>query len=178
MSERKVAETRVAIAGAGLMGRWHADAAARAGGRVVGVCDPNYEAAASLAKRAAATHVEMDLDTLLAKATPDVVHICTPLLSHAQLSERALLASADAIVEKPLAASAAETARLLALAREHAGYGERGGERARVDGVAFALRGGRGREAAPLVGVEVARARGDRHAAAQPRRARHLCVSA
>ena len=46
------------------------------------------------------------------------VRACTPLESHADLSERALLAGADVIVEKPLAYDAARTERLLALARE------------------------------------------------------------
>jgi len=118
VSERGNEATRVAIAGAGLMGRWHADAATRAGGRVVAVCDANREAAQSLARRAGATCVETDLGALLANATPDVVHICTPLESHSELSERALRASADVIVEKPLAGSAGETERLLALAQE------------------------------------------------------------
>ena len=118
MSQGGDAAPRIAIAGAGLMGRWHADAASRAGGRIVGVCDSDRATARSLATRVAAAHVETNLDALLAAATPDIVHICTPLESHASLCERALVAGADVIAEKPLAEDAGTTERLLSLARE------------------------------------------------------------
>ena len=109
---------RVAVVGAGLMGRWHADAATRAGGEIVGICDSNREAARALATRMKVRCFEGTLDDLLAKTKPDVVHICTPLGSHRDLSERALMADADVIVEKPLASDAGETEGLLTLASE------------------------------------------------------------
>lgn len=109
---------RVVIAGAGLMGRWHAHSAARAGGRVVGICDTNLEAARALAAQLKTRCAENELQTVLAQVAPDVVHVCTPLESHAELCERALRAAADVIVEKPLAASAQETQRLWQLATE------------------------------------------------------------
>jgi predicted dehydrogenase len=42
---------RAAIVGAGLMGRWHAHAAQRAGGHLVGIVDIDESAAVRLSKR-------------------------------------------------------------------------------------------------------------------------------
>ncbi|MGH7570233.1 MAG: Gfo/Idh/MocA family protein [Gemmatimonadota bacterium] len=106
---------RAAIIGAGLMGRWHADAAIRSGGRVVAVVDPRTERVRALAARGtvqAPSIAEVDL------AAVDVAHVCTPTASHADLARSVLLAGCHAIVEKPLAAGAAETDDLLELAGE------------------------------------------------------------
>ena len=64
-----------------------ADAAARLGGR-----------------RAAASAAE-----LIASADVDVVHVCTPNLTHAELAAAALEAGKAVICEKPLATSTGET---------------------------------------------------------------------
>ncbi|HET9582145.1 MAG TPA: Gfo/Idh/MocA family oxidoreductase [Gemmatimonadota bacterium] len=108
---------RTAIVGAGLMGRWHADAAVRSGGRVVAVVDLRPERARALAAAtgvapAASSLAEVDL------AEVDVVHVCTPTPTHAELARSILMAGCPALVEKPLAADAAETEGLLKLAEE------------------------------------------------------------
>ncbi len=105
---------RVAIVGAGAMGRWHADAARRSGGTVVAVVDHHLDAARTLAGDDAAAH------TTLAAAlkTPlDVVHICTPLAAHLPLAIEALQAGCHVIVEKPATATLAEATTLMATAR-------------------------------------------------------------
>jgi len=111
-----VAAVRVAIVGAGLMGRWHASAAARAGGRVVAVVDPNQARADRLASefRGACAFAEIapSLDAV------DVVHICTPAETHVPIAHVAIGARRHVLVEKPIAATAAETADLLARAAE------------------------------------------------------------
>jgi predicted dehydrogenase len=119
VSESSVPEpsspVRAAVAGAGLMGRWHARELTRAGGALVGVLDRDPAAARAVAgKLAVAT---TDLDELLATG-PDVVHVCTPLDAHAEQVERALTAGAHVLCEKPLAPDAAGTERLLGLARD------------------------------------------------------------
>ena len=60
---------RFAIVGAGLMGRWHADAGVRAGGRLVAICDPDSEAARELAGRRRQISLHSQLAPLLAIVT-------------------------------------------------------------------------------------------------------------
>jgi len=94
------------------MGAWHAHAVRRAGGRLLGVVDPQTSRAAALARRHRGAEVFADLPTALA-AGPDVVHVCTPSASHVPQVEAALAASRHVLAEKPLAPTAAETERLL-----------------------------------------------------------------
>ena len=108
---------RIAIAGAGLMGRWHACFAQRAGAQVVAVADPDQTAASTLARRHGAA-VFNDLPAMLASTCPDAIHICTPLASHMPLALQAVEAGVHVLVEKPLTATAAQTQALLARAEE------------------------------------------------------------
>jgi predicted dehydrogenase len=107
----------VAIVGAGLMGRWHADAARHAGARVALVVDPDAAKADALARRHAGCRSAVDLASVLDGV--DVVHVCTPTPSHAALARTAITAGRHVLVEKPLAATAADTAALLAEAAAH-----------------------------------------------------------
>ena len=102
---------RVAIVGAGLMGRWHAAAAARAGGLVVAVVDADPGRAARLARRHRARVT--DLPQLLAGRAVDAVHVCTPLDTHAAVVAAVIDAGLPALVEKPLARDPDETETLL-----------------------------------------------------------------
>src|SRR5262249_46290213 len=108
---------RAAIVGAGLMGRWHAYYSRQAGGVVSAVVDPKQSAATALRARCPNARVFADLSDCLSSCALDVVHVCTSAPTHAQLTEAALVAGKHVVVEKPLAESAAETARLLELAR-------------------------------------------------------------
>lgn len=99
---------RVAIAGAGLMGRWHAHAARRAGARVVAAADPDTARAAGLAPAA-----YPDLVALLAATRPDVLHLCTPTATHGPLVRLALAQGVHAFAEKPLATDLTETRALV-----------------------------------------------------------------
>lgn len=92
------------------MGRWHAAAAAAAGGALTAVADPAPERAAALG----APWSFASLGDLLESGLPlDVVHVCTPLASHESLVREALGAGLHVIVEKPLGADAESTAGLL-----------------------------------------------------------------
>jgi predicted dehydrogenase len=108
---------RAAIVGAGLMGRWHAYYSRQARAVVSAIVDPKQSAAANLLARFPDARVFADLADCLSAVAVDVVHICTRLESHGQLAETALAAGSHVLVEKPLTESAAETARLLDLAR-------------------------------------------------------------
>jgi predicted dehydrogenase len=103
----------VAIIGAGLMGRWHAAAAARVGADVTLVIDPDDGRATRLAHRYGATVTDL---TAVHGEVVDVAHICSPLATHAAITRRVLSGGVAALVEKPLAATARETDDLLALA--------------------------------------------------------------
>ncbi|MEO6529186.1 MAG: Gfo/Idh/MocA family oxidoreductase [Gemmatimonadaceae bacterium] len=108
---------RVGIVGAGLMGRWHADAAQHVGSQVVVVVDADAKRASALSRRlhgrpAAAT----DLGQAIREQRVDVVHVCTPLASHETLAREAMLAGAHVLLEKPLTPDGPSTERLFALA--------------------------------------------------------------
>jgi len=114
--ERRTQPVRAAIAGAGLMGRWHADAARRAGARVVGIADLSFEAAERLARKYPGARAYSTTDEMLRVAEIDALHVCTPVPAHAAAAERAVERGIDVLIEKPLAPDARETERLLDLA--------------------------------------------------------------
>lgn len=109
---------RAVIVGAGLMGRWHAEAAARAGAAIALVIDRDGQRAQRLARRfgaATATALAPFADV----GEPTVVHVCTPSASHVPLTRDALEHGAHVLVEKPLAEEPADAEALLALAARH-----------------------------------------------------------
>lgn len=109
---------RCAIVGAGLMGRWHARAARRAGVEVAFVIDAEHGRARRLASflQLPASAATTSLADALRPDACDAVHICTPLDTHTDLARESLEAGRHVLVEKPLTDSAGETANLLALA--------------------------------------------------------------
>jgi len=109
---------RTAIIGAGLMGRWHAAAAHRIGARIVSIADPDLDAAEALARRHRGARVYRHAEELLTGDGIDIVHVCSPSTTHADIIERAIDASVHALVEKPLTETAATAARLLQRATE------------------------------------------------------------
>jgi predicted dehydrogenase len=98
------------------MGRWHAHYAARNRAQVVAIVDPDPMAANRLRSSFPAAVAFTDLATMLAAVTPDVVHICSPGQTHAELVTAALQRRVHVIVEKPLASDAKQTRRLLDMA--------------------------------------------------------------
>jgi predicted dehydrogenase len=105
---------RGAIVGAGLMGRWHADAIARSGHIVAAVVDPDGARADALASRYPQAR---GASRLAAVEAVDVVHVCTPLATHVAVAREALGRGCHVISEKPLAPSATETRDLIDLAQ-------------------------------------------------------------
>lgn len=108
---------QIAIVGAGLMGRWHSQAATRIGGRLSAIIDTDQEAARSLSHRYLSAQFFPSLTDCLAVTPPNVVHICTPLSSHSNLIAEALRAGCHVLTEKPLTDTLAKTKDLLALAK-------------------------------------------------------------
>jgi predicted dehydrogenase len=103
---------RAAVIGAGLMGRWHAHAIRRAGGRVAVVIDRDERCAETLGRRFGARWS----CSLTEQTEVDVVHVCTPLESHEDYVRRSIALGKHVLVEKPLTATAAVTESLLAAA--------------------------------------------------------------
>ncbi|MEM8788130.1 MAG: Gfo/Idh/MocA family oxidoreductase [Pseudomonadota bacterium] len=104
---------RIALAGAGLVGRQHAAALAAAGLELAVVADPD-PAARDWAAARGVDWVET-VEAALARA-PDGLIAATPTALHARHAGAAIAAGVPVLVEKPLAESAAAAAPLVAAA--------------------------------------------------------------
>ncbi len=113
------AKIRAGIVGAGLMGRWHAQAAKKAGGEVVAIADRDERSAARLISDFPSAKDYGSLEEIINRKSLDVLHVCTPLSSHRTIAEFAIKAGINLIVEKPLAQTASETICLYGLASNH-----------------------------------------------------------
>ncbi len=111
---------RVGILGGGFMARVHRTAARDAGGEFRAVATGSAAGGRQAADQLGAGRAEADSAALLAADDIDVVHICTPNATHADLALRALEAGKHVICEKPLATNAAD-ARELARAADSLG---------------------------------------------------------
>jgi predicted dehydrogenase len=114
------AKLRAGIIGTGFMGSVHAHAVRAAGGEVSAVAGSSRAsgeaAAAGLGARTAAESPE----ALIGRNDVDVVHICTPNATHADLARKAIAAGKAVVCEKPLATSVEDARELTDLA-ERAG---------------------------------------------------------
>jgi predicted dehydrogenase len=108
---------RAAIVGAGLMGKWHADAVKKIGGVVAIVADTDPSRAYNLAHELGAASTG-SVGGALSADLVDVVHVCAPPSDHRAIVRSALVAGLHVICEKPLAETAAGTAELYAMASE------------------------------------------------------------
>lgn len=103
---------RAGIAGAGLMGYWHAWAVKRTGGSVSAVMDIDQEAAKRLAKSHSCAKTFSDVEQMLNSVKLDVLHICTPPSTHYRIAELAIAAGINLLIDKPIAPTVADTERL------------------------------------------------------------------
>ena len=102
----------VGVIGTGFVGPHHVDAARRTGlADVVAIAGSSVERARPRAEQLGVDRV-LTVDELLADPTVDVVHVCTPNASHADLGRRALAAGKHVVMEKPLALDADEAGDL------------------------------------------------------------------
>ncbi len=109
---------RAGVVGAGLMGRWHAQALEREGGEVVGFIDFDLTKAETLADKYTHARAFRNVEEMLADRQIDVLHVCSPLESHVAIAERAINSGVHLLVEKPLAETNAATLKLYEMARE------------------------------------------------------------
>ena len=112
------ATLRAGIIGTGFMGAVHSHAVRAAGSTVSAVAGSSQASAeaarAGLGAQAAAATPE----ALIARDDVDVVHVCTPNATHADLARKAIAAGKAVICEKPVATSVDDAAELTDLARQ------------------------------------------------------------
>jgi predicted dehydrogenase len=108
---------RAAIIGAGLMGRWHADAVRRIGGRVTVIVDPDAAAREALGRRHPEARLAADVDADFVARHATAAHVCTPLPTHGPIVAALIDAGVHALVEKPLTTNAESTTTLMAAAQ-------------------------------------------------------------
>lgn len=108
---------KVAIVGCGKIADSHASQIQRINNcRIVGVCDSEKLMAQQLFDRFPIDAYYDDINELIAKARPDVVHITTPPQSHYSLAKLCLEHNCHVYVEKPFTVFASETEELIDLA--------------------------------------------------------------
>jgi len=109
--------TKVAVVGAGFMGRQHVESYENIPeARVVAVVDPQRERAEELAGICGA-RAETDLEAVLADPEVEVVDICTPTFLHREQVEKAARAGKHVICEKPIALTVGEAEAIVEAVR-------------------------------------------------------------
>jgi predicted dehydrogenase len=86
---------------------------------VVALSDPNLEQAETLAHAYGIAKVYKDFQQMLETERLDVVDICSPPRTHAEIAIRSLKSGAHALIEKPMAISTEECDQILAAAKEN-----------------------------------------------------------
>jgi len=104
----------IALIGAGNIARVHAAAIAEIdNAHLVAVCDSSEPACRAFSDAIGGISWTADLDRLLARDDVDVIDICTPSGTHADLAVEAARAGKHLIVEKPLAITLAQSDRII-----------------------------------------------------------------
>jgi UDP-N-acetyl-2-amino-2-deoxyglucuronate dehydrogenase len=110
----------IALIGAGNIARVHAAAIAEIpNARLAGIYDTSEAACRALAGQVGDVYWTLDLDQLLGRDGVDIVNICTPSGTHAELAVPAARASKHLIVEKPLDVTIERADRIIEAAREN-----------------------------------------------------------
>ena len=113
---------RVGIIGSGFIAKQkHLPAWKKVGreAQVVALSDPNVAQAEELARAYGIAGVYKDYRQMLEAEQLDVVDICSPPRTHAELAIRSLKAGAHALIEKPMAINTEECDQILAVAQEN-----------------------------------------------------------
>jgi predicted dehydrogenase len=105
-------EMGVAFVGGGFMSGVHARAARASGARLVGVTSRFGSDIEAARNRLGAEIAYPTLEHLLADERVDIVHVCSPNRTHADITRAVLASGKHVICEKPLATSAPEASEL------------------------------------------------------------------
>lgn len=109
---------RIGIVGGGFMGGVHTRAARSALGTITGIASSSAESAARAASAFGIGRSYGSVAELLADDAIDIVHLCTPNTTHADLAFAAIAAGKHVICEKPLATSVADAEELVRRAEQ------------------------------------------------------------
>ncbi|WP_416402975.1 Gfo/Idh/MocA family protein [Arthrobacter sp. LFS091] len=107
---------RAGIIGTGFMGAVHSHAVRAAGSSISAVAARSQAAAEAATGRFGALAAAESPEAPIARDDVDVVHICTPNSTHADLARKAIAAGKAVICEKPLATSVEDASELTRLA--------------------------------------------------------------
>ena len=108
---------RVAVVGAGGIGRVHLNAYRQVGADLVGVADPDAAAVDRAAREFGIEGFDNAAD-MLERLEPDLISICTPPGLHAEPAINALRAGVAVLCEKPMARTVEECTTMAAAAAE------------------------------------------------------------
>lgn len=108
---------RIGIVGGGFMGRVHSRSARAAGGSLAGIAASTPESAVRAASALGIPRGYASAEELIADDSIDVVHICTPNTTHADLAAAVVAAGKHVICEKPLATNIADAESLVYAAK-------------------------------------------------------------
>jgi predicted dehydrogenase len=111
-----MSQLSAAVVGTGFIGPVHVEGLRRAGVHVAGILGSSPEKSQAAAQRLGIPRGYRDLDELLADQSVDVVHLTTPNRHHFAEVQAVLAAGKHVLCEKPLAMTAAESAKLVELA--------------------------------------------------------------
>ncbi|MBE0604091.1 MAG: Gfo/Idh/MocA family oxidoreductase, partial [Deltaproteobacteria bacterium] len=112
-------EIRVAVFGAGKMAMHHVKAIGlQKNARLVAVADPVLAKGGHPLLQESGVEIFTKPEDLLEKVRPDVVHICTPPHTHADLARLALRNGAHIYMEKPFVLTGKDAAEIMSLARD------------------------------------------------------------
>jgi len=113
---------KVAVVGAGAFGKNHlrvyGELGREAGAELCAVVDADPAVVAAAAEQYGIPGFATVAECLAAFPDLDAASVCVPTVRHAAVSEELLVAGADVLIEKPIAASLAEADRIVALAAE------------------------------------------------------------
>ena len=98
------------------MGAWHARYAQQCGASICAVMDHDRAAARRLSAQFPESRAFTSVEELSSDQRPKVLHICTPLETHASLAQSALQAGWHVLSEKPLAVNTEISRELLSTA--------------------------------------------------------------
>lgn len=107
---------RAGIIGTGFMGAVHSHAVRAAGNTISAVAGSSKASAEAAAAKLGARTAAESPEALIARDDVDVVHICTPNATHADLARKAIAAGKAVVCEKPLATSVEDARELNDLA--------------------------------------------------------------